>query len=339
MTMTVLAVVASVKVSRHLRSTFRSTGGATPVSDGEPAWLRLERQHAALELKIASSVVDREAIAVERRRGRGDAPLGPRCDTAGALETSWGAPTGYELHAPNMSASERIAMLQYVRGEFASSTWDAGDATYLEWGTGGSTATFGTAAGTAYSVENVPEWCADVESWPETRCMARSNRWRLRCHDTGMPLGAWGYPAVNATTRVGLNRRYRDAMRGYVLGPKYFPPTTYDVVLIDGRHRNACAYAIVPYLRSDSVVAWHDFDDASWRLVAGSSGGVKVDVDEAEPDPGRLVGERQYWKAARRLFTPVARVDTLAFFRVKPAVYSQLALMSRRRRLGRRRTE
>jgi hypothetical protein len=54
-------------------------------------------------------------------------------------------------------------------------------------------------------------------------------------------------------------------------GHSGFDVRTYDVVLIDGRFRNACAYAIVPYLRPDSIVAWHDFDDDAWeRFKAGA---------------------------------------------------------------------
>ena len=47
-------------------------------------------------------------------------------------------------------------------------------------------------------------------------------------------------------------------MRRYVQAPAFFnrTRTTYDVVLIDGRLRNACAYAIVPYLHAGSIVAW-----------------------------------------------------------------------------------
>lgn len=30
-------------------------------------------------------------------------------------------------------------------------------------------------------------------------------------------------------------------------------------------HPTDRAYAIVPYLRSDSIVAWHDFDEISWN--------------------------------------------------------------------------
>ena len=66
--------------------------------------------------------------------------------------------------------------------------------------------------------------------------MKASHRWQLRCHDSGMELESWGFPTRNGT---GAVRRFRDRMRDYVHGPKFFKPITYDVVLIDGRQRNA----------------------------------------------------------------------------------------------------
>jgi hypothetical protein len=225
-----------------------------------------------------------------------------------------------------MSAPEINAMLYYVKGSHVGATWQDGEATYLEWGSGGSTSTYGTAAGTAYSIEHVTEWCVNVRDWPEMRCLNSSGRWNLMCHDPGLPLGAWGYPVINGT---GKMRRFRDSMRHYVQGPRFFAPETYDVVLIDGRQRNACAWSIVPYLRADSIVAWHDFDAGSWNRVVE---GVGKRASDVEQDPADIFHHRQYWKAASRLFRPIVRVDTLAFFKINPRVYAQLSLMTRRRR-------
>lgn len=36
-------------------------------------------------------------------------------------------------------------MLRYVTGDFEGAKWKAGEAEYLEWGSGGSTSTYGTA--------------------------------------------------------------------------------------------------------------------------------------------------------------------------------------------------
>lgn len=193
---------------------------------------RAEESEATLELTLASREDDREIG--EERVAAYVGPLGPRCDAEESL-ASWGG-EGYALHPPNMSDVEATTMLQYIRGKFVGATWKEGEATYLEWGSGGSTSTYGTAAGTAYSVEHVPEWCSTIRSWPEMACMTESKRWQLRCHDAGVELENWGFPKKSGS---GTMRRFRDRMREYVQGPKFFRPTTYDVVLIDGRQRNA----------------------------------------------------------------------------------------------------
>ena len=64
----------------------------------------------------------------------------------------WGGEEEVALHPPNMSAVEKTVMMQYIRGDFSGAKWKNGEATYLEWGSGGSTSTYGTAAGTAYSL-------------------------------------------------------------------------------------------------------------------------------------------------------------------------------------------
>ena len=74
-------------------------------------------------------------------------------------------------------------------------------------------------------------------------------------------LAKWGYPAA------ADDDAFEDDMRPYVRAPGTFGVDAFDVVLIDGRYRNACAYAVIPFLRDDSIVAWHDWDDASWRRL------------------------------------------------------------------------
>lgn len=117
-------------------------------------------------------------------------------------------------------------------------------------------------------------------------------------------------------------------MRRYVQGPAHFNRTTYDVVLIDGRLRNACAYAIVPYLHADSVVAWHDFTEENWKLVdepeyrALASGAFPTSVNI-----------REYAKAAARIFEKVDHVDALAIFRINPTVLRHLQYMAKKKRM------
>ena len=82
--------------------------------------------------------------------------LGPRCDDA--LDAS--------SHAPAMTARETALMLKYLAGSHEGSAWGPGEALYLEWGSGGSTATFGTAARRTFTVEHAVEWCEQVREWP-----------------------------------------------------------------------------------------------------------------------------------------------------------------------------
>ena len=56
---------------------------------------------------------------------------------------------------------------------------------------------------------------------------------QLRCHDSG-GAGAGDFQEERHGHREALPGPQRD----YVHGPKFFKPTTYDVVLIDGRQRN-----------------------------------------------------------------------------------------------------
>ena len=189
----------------------------------------------------------------------GDSALGPRCDDV--LDAS--------SHAPAMTARETALMLKYLAGAHEGSTWGPGEALYLEWGSGGSTATFGTAARRTFTVEHAVEWCEQVRAWPETSCMARANRWEMFCHDAGHALEAWGYPdghgysfdaepannkeatkssESSESTKSSFHPGFHDAMRTYVQAPGRFGVAAYDVVLIDGRFRNACAFAILPYL-------------------------------------------------------------------------------------------
>ena len=116
---------------------------------------RAEANEAELEMLMVGQE-DQEEVDRERIKA-GEHPLGPRCDSRESL-AEWSGNAGYELHAPNMSAIEARAMMQYIRGEFIGARWKRGEATYLEWGSGGSTSTYGTAAGTAFSVEHVPDW-------------------------------------------------------------------------------------------------------------------------------------------------------------------------------------
>ena len=204
-------------------------------------------------------------------------------------------------HAPAMSASERETVLKYVRGKFEGATWKDGEAKYLEWGGGGSTSAFGTHAGLVRTVEHVASWCDEIREWPEMRCMRDVGAWELFCHDPGVALGEWGRPDTAKTSPDAFS----EAMRPYMQGPGRFAPTSYDVVLIDGRLRAGCAWSALPYLTRDSVVLWHDYDGDAWDKLPGR--GARWNQDRLANDPVPGEWRRMYNRAAARLFDKVAQ--------------------------------
>ena len=231
---------------------------------------------------------------------------------------------GDPKHKPAMTSRERSTMLKYVKGNFPGSKWKDGEAVYLEWGSGGSTATYGTAAKKAYSVEHAVSWCAVVSNWTDIKCLANSNRWKLYCHDPKTELRKWGFPR-SPLHKVGYPAFY-GKMRKYVQAPARFEENKYDVVLIDGRHRIACAYAIVPYLHAGSIVAWHDFTEQGWNAMDS--------IERRQLTPAqfpRNPGQRQYSKGAARLFQKVEHVDALAIFRLNPTLVRHLQLMAKKK--------
>ena len=56
------------------------------------------------------------------------------------------------------------------------------------------------------------------------------------------------------TRSTSHDEAFADIMRPYIQAPAQFTEVTYDVVLIDGRYRTACAWAVLPYLKETSVV-------------------------------------------------------------------------------------
>ena len=78
---------------------------------------------------------------------------------------------------------------------------------------------------------------------------------------------------------------------------------------------------IIPYLKPESVILWHDFGSAAWRNIPEKHQAVSLDKKTREPT---WHGDRLYSKAAARLFDGVEHVDALAVFKVKPAVWQQM---------------
>ncbi|GAB0496617.1 hypothetical protein MMPV_007930 [Pyropia vietnamensis] len=129
---------------------------------------------------------------------------------------------------------------------------------YLEYGSGGSTRRFGGLASVAYSIEHDADWCRQMEP------TLRGTPIRMVCVPVARApagSGGWGsrtpFDAANYTT-----------FRDYVRAPGSLPPSTYDVVLIDGRARVACALYILRRLSRSSVVILHDANRKRYAPVS-----------------------------------------------------------------------
>ena len=255
--------------------------------------------------------------AVDSSRSRGSAREPPRIvvPTENSQHECQPGPS----HAPAMTIAERELARKYVRGEFEGAAWKVGEAVYLEWGGGGSTSAFGTLAARAYTVEHAVAWCDEIREWPEMQCMSERASWSLFCHDPGVPMEKWGRPDREHVS----DEAFADIMRPYIQAPAQFTEATYDVVLIDGRYRTACAWAVLPYLMETSVVLWHDYGRDHWN--AHPSDGALFQFDKTARDPKTHGPQsRMYSKTAARIFDRVEHVDALAVFRVKPSVLQQM---------------
>ena len=87
-------------------------------------------------------------------------------------------------HAPKMTKRE-MATVTNTAGAFGGATWRDGEARYL----GGRRATgaFGTRAFLTHTVEHAPEWCGEISSWDEMKCMRDSGRGSSSATTPGSP--------------------------------------------------------------------------------------------------------------------------------------------------------
>ena len=157
----------------------------------------------------------------------------------------------------------------------------AGRRYYLEFGCGGSTelAVLSSCA-KLVSVDSDLEWIQRISAKPRIAEAVRDNRLVFEYIDIG-PVGNWGMPKDETKIRNWPN---------YFLAPFVKYPIPYDIILIDGRFRKACAYASFHFMVDEAVLVIHDYQ-------------VRYQYSEIE-----------------RFFNLIDEVDTLAIFRKKEKI-------------------
>ena len=134
------------------------------------------------------------------------------------------------------------------------------------------------------------------------------------------PGGAHGRGGAVPPREHVSDEAFADIMRPYIQAPAQFTEATYDVVLIDGRYRTACAWAVLPYLKETSASCGTITAAIAWN--AHPSDGALFQFDKTARD-AKTHGpqSRMYSKTAARIFDRAEEhVDALAVFRVKPSV-------------------
>lgn len=153
---------------------------------------------------------------------------------------------------------------------------------YFEWGSGGSTDTYGRLTeGLVVSVENFRPWCDKVASLPFVKCRQKNKSLEYKCiipHATGPA----GYPE---------NKNHSGDFAEYLNAITAHP--NFDVVLVDGRWRVACAMISLDYIKDSTVVFMHDVSDAP---------------------------SRKAYKTVYKWYDVIAQVDTLVAMRRKQDV-------------------
>jgi len=121
---------------------------------------------------------------------------------------------------------------------------------YLEFGCGGSTE-IAVALGCKLmvSVDSDPNWIEALKKKEAVAAAIERNALFFEHIDIG-PVGAWGAPTDDSKIRNWPR---------YYLTPFTKYDFLYDLVLIDGRFRNACASAAYCFMSEDSTLLVHDY--------------------------------------------------------------------------------
>ncbi|KNC75970.1 hypothetical protein SARC_11515 [Sphaeroforma arctica JP610] len=134
------------------------------------------------------------------------------------------------------------------------------DTNYLEWGTGGSTQQFYDKVKHMTSIENNPDWCDQMMKNKHVQCGQSNGQLDFICTTRNAEVGYFGTPQKKHTGYYNYHK--------YVNIIDYLPSEFYDVVLVDGRFRVACAIKALPYIRPGTgVLAIHDYERQHYHNI------------------------------------------------------------------------
>jgi len=163
------------------------------------------------------------------------------------------------IQNPEKTCSEEPQKLQGMMEQTEQTflkTFIKSDSTYFEWGSGGSTDTFGRlTTGKIVSVENYQPWCDKVAELPFVKCRQKFKSMDYKCI-VPYPTQNAGYPVDD--THNGEFDEYIEAIKDY---------PDFDIVLVDGRWRVACALFALDYIKDETVVFIHDFGRKEYHVV------------------------------------------------------------------------
>jgi len=131
--------------------------------------------------------------------------------------------------------------------------------TYLEWGCGKSTNFYPLlASGKVVALDNYPPWCEKVSTSPVVNCLINEQkRFQFNCIAPLTPQGT--EIKLSQMGRVLNSSEQQYVAESYVNAIDTAGVPHYDVILVDGRYRAACALKALSYINERSVLFIHDF--------------------------------------------------------------------------------
>ena len=208
----------------------------------------------------------------------------------------------YTEHLANATCPTCMRMTPTERKLWFSSLLTA--TRYLEWGTGGSTVLAAWRAMqtdprlpplTVHSIDSSEKWMRELRrKYPIVALAEAEGKLAMRLGDIG-PTGMWGNPTNFSQRpkeeRVEQARRYTNA---------FGDQGVYDLILIDGRFREACAMYALKLARRNTLMLMHDY-------LASEEG-----------------GRRSYKRTVERYYHTLEYQHSLGLFRPKPrAAFNQ----------------